>query len=114
MRLDFAGRLTPTLSVRLSPLPSASPILIHSPPACRGLAKVNNGLNSSVPELVQEGLSELNDAIELVRTFADAHIADVGLRKHTSGANVVELAEDGLPAHAFGCFFLRGMAFFAK
>ncbi|KAL8291555.1 hypothetical protein RQP46_002533 [Phenoliferia psychrophenolica] len=82
--------------------------------ACRGLAKVNTGLNSSVDDLVQEGLADLNDALELARTFADAQVEDVSLGRHTSGWPVVALAADGLSANAFGCFFLRGMAFFAK
>lgn len=83
-------------------------------PACRGLAKVSSGLHSSTTSLVQTGLADLTDALDLVRTFADAQLDDVATRRHTSGAPVVPLAEDGLSPQAFSCFFLRGMAFFAK
>ncbi|KAM0756500.1 hypothetical protein T439DRAFT_31382 [Meredithblackwellia eburnea MCA 4105] len=82
--------------------------------ACRGLAKVNNGIGVSISELIQEGLSDMNDAMELVRSFADEQVENVSLSKYTSGAPVVKLAEDGLPTQAFGIFFLRGMAFFGK
>ncbi|KAI5475808.1 hypothetical protein MNV49_000819 [Pseudohyphozyma bogoriensis] len=82
--------------------------------ACRALAKVNSGLTTSSKALVKEGFAELDEAITLVRTFADANIADVELGRHSSGAETVKITEDGLPVHAFGNFFLRGMAFFAK
>ncbi|GAA5885014.1 hypothetical protein JCM6882_007192 [Rhodosporidiobolus microsporus] len=81
--------------------------------ACRGLAKIKaeEASGSVSAAILEDGLTDLDDAVEQLRKVAVAvgKKADAPAR-YTSGAPTLKVGEDGLPPAAYACLLLRGAA----